>query len=419
MVGKKIVPSNTNANSRRLFMIFAVAANIIVFGYFKYMNFFVGQAFWLADVFGIPHGEWESIVLPIGISFFTFQKLSYLIDVYRGGVAPARAFHNYLLYVSLFPQLIAGPIVRYHDIAKQLVKRNFTTEIFLQGFWRFSLGLSKKVIIANVLGKIADNAFAMESAKLSTSAAWMGAFCYSFQIYFDFSGYSDMAIGLGRMLGFEFLENFNLPYISASFSEFWHRWHISLSNWMKEYLYIPLGGNRCSPFRNVANLWIVFILSGMWHGASWNFIVWGAYHGVFLSLDKFTVNIRKKIPRILLIPWTFVLVTFGWVCFRAETISDAYAYLRRMFALGGHGSSGQIGEWMHTQEWLVLGMGIIFSFAPAFIKPMQISDWNITENTYSGLIMIAMRSFLTAALLAICFMSLVTSDFNPFIYFRF
>ncbi|MBT3192709.1 MAG: MBOAT family protein, partial [Verrucomicrobia bacterium] len=308
-----------------------IATNLSAFLYFKYMNFFVEQVNRALGCTGHAGITWQEVLLPIGISFFTFQKLSYLIDVYRGNARPARSLPDYLLYVSLFPQLIAGPIVRYHDVALQLESRTYRAERFLEGVWRFCFGLGRKVLIANVLGGIADKAFDPEVATLTPQVAWLGALCYSFQIYFDFSGYSDMAIGLGKMLGLDFLENFNFPYVSASFSEFWRRWHISLSNWMREYLYIPLGGNRVPAWRKSFNLWFVFLISGFWHGASWNFVLWGAYHGTFLSLDKLVERRGWPRPhRIVAVPATFLLVTIGWVFFRTETLAEAVRFLMCM-----------------------------------------------------------------------------------------
>lgn len=403
---------------RKATLVTAVAVNLGVLVYFKYMNFLVGQAHLPLDGLGMSLGTWIDIALPIGISFFTFQKLSYLVDVYRGVVGPARSLPQYLLYVSLFPQLIAGPIVRYHDVARQLVERTLGTEKILQGFWRFGLGLGKKVLIANAMGRVADRAFA-DPAALSTPAAWLGVFCYSFQIYFDFSGYSDMAIGLGKMLGFEFLENFNLPYIASSFTEFWRRWHISLTNWMKEYLYIPLGGNRRGRMRGILNLWIVFLLSGLWHGASWNFVIWGIYHGFFLSLDRFTAGIRRKIPGIIGVPVTFVLVSVGWVFFRAETLPLARAYAHRLLSWAPGSAAQPLAGWVSAQEWWIMGVAAFFSFGPAALTRLREPDWAIRDAGPGVPAAIIFRFALTACLLAMSFAALVTTDFNPFIYFRF
>ncbi len=417
----RFVPSfgvKTTKITKRNIMIAALGANIVVLAYFKYMNFFASQVFSLMDMMGWPHVEWMAVALPIGISFFTFQKISYLVDVYRGRVAPAASFSTYLLYVSFFPQLIAGPIVRYHDIAHQLAKRQVDAESVLQGFWRFSVGLGKKVLIANTLGEVADHAFSHDLGPLSASAAWLGAICYSFQIYFDFSGYSDMAIGLGRMLGFKFLENFNCPYIARNFTEFWGRWHISLSNWMKSYLYIPLGGNRCGPVRRVVNLWIVFLISGFWHGAAWNFLIWGAYHGFFLSMDKLMGKQNSWIPSAIKIFMTFILITIGWVFFRHENMSQSVAYLCQMVTMGTH-SSGSLDQWVRPHHWMILGIAGCLSFAPALMGGRTKAEWQIFGNDAFGAYKLAARSMATAGLLVASFAVLAATNFNPFIYFRF
>jgi alginate O-acetyltransferase complex protein AlgI len=286
VLGRELPEGRRAPRARKGILALAVVLNVALLLYFKYANFFVGELNgWLARL-GMDGVSWAGVALPIGISFFTFQKLSYLVDVYRGVAQPARNAGDYLLYVALFPQLIAGPIVRYHDVARQLVARDYTRERFFTGMLRFGQGLGKKVLVANTMAEVADAAFGAAPATLSFGWAWVGVLAYAFQIYFDFSGYSDMAIGLGRLLGIEFLENFNRPYISRSITEFWRRWHISLSNWMREYLYVPLGGNRKGTARTYLNLWVVFLISGFWHGAAWNFVAWGAFHGFFLCFDK-------------------------------------------------------------------------------------------------------------------------------------
>jgi alginate O-acetyltransferase complex protein AlgI len=404
---------------RRTLLVLTLTTNLSVFFYCKYMNFFVEQ---LNHVLGghqaIP---WTKVILPIGISFFTFQKLSYLMDVYRGNARPARNLQDYLLYVSLFPQLIAGPIVRYHDVALQLVSRHYNAERFLEGVWRFCFGLGRKVLIANVLGNVADDVFGLPPNQLSPAVAWMGALCYTFQIYFDFSGYSDMAIGLGKMLGLDFLENFNFPYIAASFTEFWRRWHISLSNWMREYLYIPLGGNRVSLWRTYFNLWLVFLISGFWHGASWNFVVWGGYHGAFLSIDKYcrTRNMRA-LPRIIAIPLTFTLVLIGWVFFRAETLPVAIDILGRMAGLTeGLPTDHTMGSIMGAQAWTALGCAALLSIAPIIRGHEILKDWPITGCSKGTHLKITLRFMLSVIILLGSLCCLIAGQFNPFIYFRF
>lgn len=406
---------------RKRILALAVAINLVALLYFKYANFFVEQTDSLLAHFGFGSLAWTRVALPIGISFFTFQKISYLVDVYRGTAQRARSLHDYVLYVILFPQLIAGPIVRYHDVAMQLIRRDHTSERFFAGIWRFSIGLGKKVLIANSLAAVADRGFGMKVSELTPGFAWLGVVCYAFQIYFDFSGYSDMAIGLGRMMGFEFLENFNCPYVARNFTEFWRRWHISLSNFMREYVYIPLGGNRVGAFRGYFNLWIVFVLSGFWHGAAWNFVVWGAYHGFFLTLDKMTRNTRwARMPLGLAIPINFVLVLFSWVLFRAESLGSAVFYFQRMFALPSLAAAQPMMAWSEfitPHAWTVLAIAAAIVFAPAFTSEVQAPRQRITTATRpwpltAQFVAACLLLFLSAAALA-------TGGFNPFIYFRF
>jgi len=404
---------------RKLTLSLSLVLNLGLLVYFKYANFFVGQAEDLLGLLGQGEIPWREIALPIGISFFTFQKLSYMIDVYRGLVPPARSFRNYALYVALFPQLIAGPIIRYHDVAEQLERRTHSAEKFFEGVWRFSLGLGKKVLIANPLAQVADTAFSQNIDTLPTFYAWIGILAYSFQIYFDFSGYSDMAIGLGRMMGFTFLENFNRPYIARNFTEFWRRWHISLSNWMREYLYIPLGGNRAGGFRVYVNLWIVFLLSGLWHGASWNFVVWGAFHGFFPTLDKLPfMKWMKKLPAVVSTPYTFLLVTISWVFFRAETIEQAWAYLCRMFYPGMIGARfpGLVPPaFLSHRAMFILVLGAIISFYPERWRPFQQVDSPVGRPT----LIIPLKFAGAVLVFMLAIFSLANLDFNPFIYFRF
>ena len=404
--------------SRRRFLAAGLIINLGVLFYFKYANFFVGEITPLLEVLGMTGFHWTNIALPIGISFFTFQKISYLMDVYRGTNKPAKSFVNYFLYVSLFPQLIAGPIIRYHDVAKQLTDRQHTSSRMFSGIWRFCLGLGKKVLIANALGEIADHAFALDKGVPDTGFAWLGILCYTFQIYFDFSGYSDMAIGLGRMLGFEYLENFNAPYIARNFTEFWKRWHISLSNWMREYLYFPLGGNRHGPVRTIFNLWLVFLLSGIWHGASWNFLVWGAFHGFFLSLDKIGERLRfRPWPTFIAVPITFVLIMLGWVFFRAETLAQAFSFIGALVGRPGTADPIQIPVFIDSYYLIILAIALFFSFIPIVFSPDFCSRLERMENKSwwkSGAQFSCSVLFLV---LSAC--ALASGGFNPFIYFRF
>ena len=396
----------------------AVALNIGLLLYFKYANFFVENVnLWLARL-GAGGMDWAAVALPIGISFFTFQKVSYLVDVYRGTAQPARNAADYLLYVVLFPQLIAGPIVRYHDVARQLVEREYVRERFFTGILRFCQGLGKKVLVANTMAEVADAAFGADPGSLSCGWAWLGVVAYAFQIYFDFSGYSDMAIGLGRLLGIEFLENFNRPYISRSITEFWRRWHISLSNWMREYLYIPLGGNRKGTGRTYFNLWLVFLVSGFWHGAAWNFVAWGAFHGFFLCLDKLFKDTRvSRSPAWVGVPVTFVLVLLSWVFFRAESLPHALAYIERMVA-GWMDPSGTVSALvLGRRHGIMLLAAWVLCFGPA-VKPHPF-DFMRLEPTHATLGQVAGRFVVAMGLLVWSASVLATSSFNPFIYFRF
>ena len=309
-------------------------ANILLLVYFKYANFFEES---LKDIGILEQTSLVKIILPIGISFFTFQGMSYLIDVYYQKVRPQKNLVSLGLYISMFPQLIAGPIVRYIDVEKQISEdRVFNWERFSEGTQRFIKGLFKKVVIANQMGFIADFVFD-GSIEVGPLSYWLGIVCYAFQIYFDFSGYSDMAIGLGKMFGFDFLENFNLPYISQSIKEFWRRWHISLSSWFRDYLYIPLGGNRKGTARTYTNLLIVFFITGLWHGASWSFIVWGLYHGFFLILERLGLeDLLGKIPRLFRHLYAILVVLLGWVFFRAETLSAGLSYIGGMFSFNNN-----------------------------------------------------------------------------------
>ncbi len=418
VLSRRISPKKANKNRRNGYLVLALAVNLSLLLYFKYMNFFVEQFSHLLKYFGGEPGNWVYVALPIGISFFTFQKMSYLIDVYRGVTPSAKSYWHYLLYVLLFPQLIAGPIVRYHDIADQLAERNHSSEKILQGMWRFALGLAKKVFIANEMGRIADLAFDGSASGMSGADAWLGAACYTFQIYFDFSGYSDMAIGLGLMFGFRFLENFNHPYISKNITEFWRRWHISLSNWMREYLYIPLGGNQVGRGRRVVNLWTVFLVTGFWHGATWSFVIWGMYHGLLLSLDKISGRVKQVIPSFFSLPATFVLVLIGWVFFRAENIGSAIQYLSQM--TGAHGWSGNsiLSQEFTPQTIGAICIAVVYSFSPAFsAEGKGYAQTSVNEG--SSLYSLLGKTALTIAFLSLSMMLLVTSDFNPFIYFRF
>ena len=417
LLSQELPEGRRTPGRRKGVLALAVALNVGLLLYFKYANFFVAELNgWLAR-FGAGQASWAAVVLPIGISFFTFQKVSYLVDVYRGTARVARNAADYLLYVTLFPQLIAGPIVRYHDVALQLIRREHTRERFFTGILRFCQGLGKKVLVANTMAEVADAAFGAAPGTLSCGGAWLGAVAYAFQIYFDFSGYSDMAIGLGRMLGIEFLENFNRPYVSRTITEFWRRWHISLSNFMREYLYIPLGGNRKGVVRTYFNLWLVFLVSGFWHGAAWNFVAWGAFHGFFLCLDKLFKNTRAmRAPAWAGIPITFVLVLFSWVLFRAETLAQAVAYMGRMVDVFGAAPAAAAFEF-GRRHWTMLAAAFVLCFGPA-LKAHPF-DFMRLEPAHATVGQAAVRFAAAMVLLVWSAAVLATSSFNPFIYFRF
>ena len=381
--------------------------------YFKYANFFMEN---LNTIMGWTHHEpldWMKVALPIGISFFTFQSITYTIDVYRGTTPPSQKLTDYVLYIMMFPQLIAGPIVNYNSVAAQLVERTSTMEDRVVGFYRFVIGLAKKVLIANTMALYADQVFSMNYGDLATGTAWIGILAYTFQIYFDFSGYSDMAIGLGKMMGFRFPENFNDPYTSRSVTEFWKRWHITLGNFIMNYLYIPLGGNRKGKGRMYFNLWVCFLLSGLWHGASWNFVLWGAFHGFFICADKlFLKNALKKIGTIPSVIITFFLVAMGWVLFRVDTATDAGTYYQALFAFkGGLTVAGD------SQFWFTFVLAVVFSFL-TLTKAGQRLQESIFADSYSKPLSWTMFA-ITLVLFILSAGSLCVSDFNPFIYFRF
>ncbi|MCR5645399.1 MAG: MBOAT family protein [Bacteroidales bacterium] len=400
-------------NGKRLLCAISVIMALGLLLYFKYANFFMEN---LNVILGWAHHEpleWMRVALPIGISFFTFQSITYTLDVYRGVTPASKKLTDYVLYIMMFPQLIAGPIVNYNSVAAQLVERTSTMEDRVVGFYRFIIGLSKKLLIANTLAAFADEAFAMDYANMATSTAWIGILSYTFQIYFDFSGYSDMAIGLGKMMGFRFPENFNDPYTSKSVTEFWKRWHMTLGNFIMNYLYIPLGGNRKGKGRMYLNLWLCFLLSGLWHGASWNFVLWGAFHGLFICADKlFLKNFLKKIGTVPSVLFTFFLVAMGWVLFRADTAADAAGYYQALFSFQG-GLTGTT----DAMFWFTFGLAVVFSFLTLFKGGQWLQDKIFADRYSMGL---SWTMFVVCVvLLVLAAGSLCVSDFNPFIYFRF
>ncbi len=420
-IGNRLTQAPGREALRKRWLACGVGMNLLLLAYFKYANFGLEQLNALLRFAGGNPVPWTEVALPIGISFFTFQKISYLVDVFRDVAQPASGFGRYLLYVSLFPQLIAGPIVRYHDVESQLARRDIRGEDFLAGMWRFATGLAKKCLLANTLAPLANAAFdAAPAGMLGGRMAWLGLYAYALQIYFDFSGYSDMAIGLGRMLGFRFLENFDFPYISRGMAEFWRRWHISLGNFMREYLYIPLGGNRAGTPRRMFNLWLVFLLSGFWHGASWNFIIWGAWHGLWILADKRWQDRRggHPLPAWLGVPLTFALVSTGWVFFRAESLSGAIDYFTAL-AGGGTVSAPAATFRSDPRVWAAMAIGTLAAFLPLVSSRAGIKDWSLSDRRPLAAGRLALRTAITLFLLAGASLPLLLGGFNPFIYFRF
>ena len=404
LIAKKL---SRTKNKRLLFL--GILLNIGLLLYFKYFNFFTHLLNDLYEIFDIETQEWSTVILPIGISFLTFQKVSYLIDVYRGDCSPQTKFRNYLLFIFLFPQLIAGPIVRYKDIKNQLTHRiYFNLDQVYQGFFRFTIGLSKKVIIANPLGFYADEKFNLDLSEMDSSTAVLLMLTYTFQIYFDFSGYSDMAIGLGKMLGFKLPENFNFPYISKSITEFWRRWHITLGNWMKDYLYIPLGGNKNGNAAMYRNLILVFTISGFWHGAGLNFIFWGLFHGVFLVLERLVLlRVLLKFKFVSII-YSFIIVSIGWVFFRVTEFSDGVDLLASVLKC-----DFDIPD-ISKRVISMLLLAFFFSFVGVrFENELTQFQDNLTSRN------IWFKTLICLALLILCLAELFASSFNPFIYFKF
>ncbi|MFT4758478.1 MAG: alginate O-acetyltransferase complex protein AlgI [Paraglaciecola sp.] len=404
-------------NIKKRWLLLSLTMNLGLLAYFKYANFFIENVNSVLTSAGVENVAWTNVLLPIGISFYTFQTLTYSIDVYRKVSNPLDNLRDYLVYILSFPQMIAGPIVRFNLIADQIVNRIETVDDRLQGFFRFSIGLAKKVLIANAMGEQADLIMNQAAGDISTPTAWIGILAYTFQIYFDFAGYSDMAIGLGRMMGFTFPENFKSPYTSQSISEFWRRWHITLGDWMRDYLYIPLGGNRVgSKARLYFNLWFVFLISGLWHGASWNFVIWGAFHGLFLILDRlFLLKTLNKIGKIPAVIFTFFIVIIGWVFFRLEKFSDAIAYLSRMFAFDNFDDK----VILEKQFLTVFCIAVFFSF---FTLTKWGKRWEIRTYEMPTVLSTKQSSYLVGVsllLFIVCLSYIAAAGFNPFIYFRF
>jgi alginate O-acetyltransferase complex protein AlgI len=399
-----------------------IAANLVVLGVFKYANFFAANLNALLDAASLPRLTAPNLVLPIGISFYTFHAISYVLDVHRRHAVAQKNPVHAALYLLLFPQLIAGPIIRYKDIADQLAQRFVRLDDFACGVRRFVLGFAKKMLVANVVAGPADAIFALPSSELSAGHAWLGIACYTLQIYFDFSGYSDMAIGLGRIFGFRFPENFRYPYIADTVQEFWRRWHMSLSTWFRDYLYVPLGGNRVTPARTYANLVVVFFLCGLWHGASWSFAVWGLFHGAFLVLERLGLAARiRTLPAPLRHTYLLLTVMVGWAFFRADTLEQALAFLSAMAGWGTAAPTPYAVGWYLTPEValaLLAGVVCAVPVLPALGRwRARLAEVGLRPATAASLDLAATATLLLLFLVSIAQMAAHT--YNPVIYFRF
>lgn len=408
-----LVDRKKHAHNVKLYLVLMVVFNLSIMGIFKYLGFTVETINGIAGLnLTVPQ-----IALPIGISFFTFQSISYVIDVYRGHGKVLKNPLDVGLYIAFFPQLVAGPIVRYETIANEIHGRKETEKDFAEGIVRFTIGLSKKVLLSNQFALIADKAYSLEEAgTLTVVFAWLGAISYMLQIYFDFSGYSDMAIGLGKMFGFHFNENFNFPYISKSVSEFWRRWHISLGTWFRDYVYIPLGGSRVGKVKLFRNIFVVWLLTGIWHGANWTFIVWGVYFGVLLLIEKFT-GLDKWLAKSKIVGhvYTLFLVLISWVLFRASSLGDAISYMKFMFGVGNMEVMSDITHLYLSENIIILIIGILAS--------LPFSQWiKRCYNTENETVQKVMKVLGMIALVILFFTSvsyLVKGTYNPFIYFNF
>ena len=403
--------SGTRTRAQRLALIISICSNLTLLGFFKYFNFFSGNYDALMAWIGFDNLKldlWYRITLPLGISFYTFQSMSYSIDVYRGDAKAIRNFTDFSCFVAMFPQLVAGPIIRFKEISKQLLERRHTLEKFARGVAFICLGIAKKLLLANPCGKIADMTFHAGSVGFLDS--WFGAIAYSFQIYFDFSGYSDMAIGLGLIFGFVYAKNFDSPYLATSITDFWRRWHLSLSSWLFLYLYIPLGGNRKGFRRTYFNLLAVMLLGGFWHGASWNFVIWGAIHGFMLAFERIRGehSFYEALPKPIKVLITFVIILFAWVFFRAPDLASAVTYIKSMFGVSTiHPGAGMIGGLIYKPYYLLTCL------IAACTIGFGVQTWNFTRQMTWPKV----AAIIAAMIVAV--MTLVTQSFNPFIYFDF
>ncbi len=409
--GKGIENASTRRGEKRALTL-GIVGNLSVLFYFKYFNFGVESLNGLVASFGLPTWDAWTVILPIGLSFYIFHAISYLVDIYRRD-GPAASFWRLSAYIALFPQLVAGPVLRYKDVVYQFASRTHTLPKFSEGALRFMVGFCKKVLIADGVASLADRAFA--SSDPSAADAWLGALAYTVQLYFDFSGYSDMAVGLGLMMGFRFMENFNHPYISRSITEFWTRWHISLSSWLRDYLYIPLGGNRRGSGRTYVNLLLVMLLGGLWHGANWTFVLWGAWHGSFLVLERLLgrAKLWQPLPALVAVPKTMLIVIIGWVLFRAADVSAAWTTLTAMTGANGWAMSEGFAWEMSGLELASLVVGILVVYLAPWWRALL---WRLPERQGQTLQLVHL-AILPLFILGIFRLS--AQSFSPFLYFQF
>jgi alginate O-acetyltransferase complex protein AlgI len=421
LVGVRIGRAGARSPAAKRWVSLGVTADLMTLGYFKYADFGVGSLNAVLVSVGATPLPLADVLLPIGISFYIFHAISYITDVYRGDAEPSRRFSDFAAFIALFPQLVAGPVLRYKDLASQFAERSHTLDKFTEGAARFMLGFVKKVFIADSIAPLADNAFALTDP--TAADAWTGVFGYAAQLYFDFSGYSDMAVGIGLMMGFRFIENFNQPYISRSITEFWRRWHISLSTWLRDYLYIPLGGNRGGTAATYRNLFLTMLLGGLWHGANWTFVLWGMWHGGWLCLERAFGPVKTGNTGFRFLPWlsTLFIVLMGWVAFRAETLAQAFGFYRALFGGNFHFSPAYTDSISRLQLCtLALAWIIVVLYG---LRALQARPWQGGGAVYAGgyatngIAPLAMP--VLAVLFALSVLKLSTQSYTPFLYFQF
>ncbi|PBQ33833.1 membrane-bound O-acyltransferase family protein [Sphingobacteriaceae bacterium] len=420
----RLIQKNSDSRKGYWWTFTGVSVNICLLAFYKYGNFFIYNLNNFLDFMMAPTLPQSSIILPIGISFYTFHSLSYLVDIYKGKTLAQKNIFDLALYICMFSQLIAGPIIRYSDVWQQLTERTHTLIKFSSGVERFLIGLGKKVLLANTFARVADLMFTSDVTTLGAANAWLSIVCYTLQIYCDFAGYSDMAIGLGRMFGFDFKENFNFPYMASSVKEFWRRWHISLSTFFRDYVYFPLGGNRVGNARTYLNLLLVFLLTGFWHGASWSFVVWGLFHGFFMVIERLGVEkILDKLWKPFSTLYTLLVVMFAWVLFRADTLTYAINYWKALFDFNV--SSEQLSIFMRSiNRELIIALAIAVAGAFGFFEwpHKKIEQLTFSSNPAARSLIFGLHTFsilLYAGIIALCTLYLVAGTYNPFIYYRF